>query len=88
MLIDEIKERLANEDIDFLYDGSVQVLENEIFDQTRWSVVHRAVVHRDLEYVAVEYEVGATEYQDDTELNGEAYYVKPEVVSVIKYVRT
>ena len=42
-------------------------LEDEIIDTRRWHVRHRVVLQRGDETVAVEYNVGATEYQDDTE---------------------
>jgi hypothetical protein len=81
-------EALLEDDSDaFLYNKDWTILENEIIDQTRWAIVNRAVITDGNDYVAVEYCTGATEYQDDTELDGTAYEVSPQQVVVTKYVR-
>lgn len=86
-LLEEINGMLEQDSLDFLYLKSYNVLEDEIIDEGRWDLRHRAVITNGAEHVAVEYSVGATEYQDDTEINGEAYEVYPKQVVVLKYVK-
>lgn len=60
---------------------------SEITDHTRWSVVHFAVFKRDDEFVGVEYETAATEYQDDEEFFPEVFAVTPEEKVITVYRR-
>ena len=86
-LIDSIRAMLEEDDDSFLYNKDWTVIENEIIDQTRWAIIKRTVITDGKDYVAVEYSTGATEYQDDTDLEGTAYVVYPKQVVVTKYVK-
>jgi hypothetical protein len=69
---------------DVTYAFRDNLVHTEITDHNRWSVSNRDVFHRDGEYVAVEYETAATEYQDDDEFEVVVYPVIPrEVVAVV-----
>lgn len=73
---------------EFLWaEGFGKVVEDEVLDTTRWAILKRTVFDRDGEFVAVRYSVGATEYQEDTPPEAEAYPVAPVAVTVTKYVR-
>lgn len=86
MFLNEIREALANDDMPEIWKPNVEILEQDTVDESRWTRRVRYIVRKELETIAVEWDEGLTEYQDVDELNGEAYYVKPEVVSVIKWV--
>jgi len=62
----------------------MKVVSDEITDTTRWSVLKTAVFKFGDEYVAADYDVGATEYQDSS---GEVtlYEVEPYEVTEVKY---
>lgn len=51
----------------------------------RWTETHRAVFKRGDEYVALDYEVPATEYQEGSEAESFVYAVEPYEVTVTKY---
>lgn len=87
MFIDDIRKSLRNDQEPNIWEKSVTILEQETVDESRWTRRVRYVVRKELETIAIEWDEGLTEYQDVDELNGEAYYVKPEVVKVIKWVR-
>jgi hypothetical protein len=87
MFINEIREMLAADIQPRVWDWGVEILGQETVDESRWTRRVRYVVRKELEVIAIEWDEGLTEYQDVDELNGEAYYVKPEVVKVTKWVR-
>lgn len=72
----------------------IEVIEDEVEDTTRWSVIH-SVVFKDLEtgkFYSTGYSVGATEYQDESPFEYEPDVVKceevePVEVTVIQYHR-
>lgn len=99
-LLYELKEYCKSADsIDPQCEGVDCVLvEDEIIDNTRWFVVHRAVYHRKTivhrdpiefqdEYVAVEYNEPATEYQEWETGSAVVYEVVPEEVTTIVFRR-
>lgn len=86
-LLEEIQKGLDENDTWWAWNGSVKTLEDEVIDERRWYNVRRQVISRGDELVAVEFCVGSTEMQEDTDLNGEAYVVRPVEVTVTKYVK-
>lgn len=62
-----------------------EVVDEEYLDSGRWSEHHRAVFKRGNEYVAMEYEVPATEMQEGGDFDYEFYVVEPYEVTVTKY---
>lgn len=62
--------------------GTVLV-EDEIVDTSRWSIIHTAVYKRDEEYVGVDYHEPATESQNWEDWGApDVYPVHPEVITV------
>lgn len=62
------------------------LIEDEIWDTTRWSIINRAIVKYEDQFFAITYESPATEYQeggdfDDYQLNE----VEPVEVTKIEY---
>lgn len=86
-LLDEVNEGLRNDEGFWQWRTGFEILEDQIIDERRWHVRRRQVVSKGDELVAVEFNEGATEYQDDTPMGGEAYEVKPVEVTVTKYER-
>lgn len=91
-LLSDIKSYLANEndtadndEIRAFFDA--EEVSNEFQDSGRWTEHWISVFRRGDEYVALSYEVPATEYQEDSEGESEAYEVEPVEVVVIKYVK-
>lgn len=71
----------------FTPDGAevnADVVEYEYTEHTRWSIFTRTVFRRGDEYVAVEEETPATEYQE-VDTPPEIYAVRPAEVTVTKY---
>lgn len=73
---------------------NIELVEDEIEETTRWSVLH-SVVFKDLEtgkFYGTGYSVGATEYQDEAPFEYEpdvvdCEEVEPVEVTVIQYKR-
>lgn len=86
-LLEKIQEGLTSEDTWWCWNGSVKTLEDEIISEHRWYDRRRQVIEGDGQLVAVEFNVGSTEMQEDTELEGEAYVVRPVEVTVVRYER-
>lgn len=83
-------------EVPFGYEGMTwgdgfKILEHRMVDQTRWSIVYEAVFtpENDPQAYRVEWEVGATEYQDMPPWDGEewvtATLVYPHEVTTIVY---
>lgn len=69
-------------------DGNeAKIVEDNIIDSTRWSIVHRVVFVLDGKYYQTKYSRGATEYQDERpfEYDGDLIEVT-EVVPVQKLI--
>lgn len=64
---------------------NVEKLEDEMTGDSRWSIFHRAVFKRGDEYVALDYETPATEYQEGGDFSHEFYVVEPYEVTVTKF---
>lgn len=68
-----------------------KIIEDEVVDTTRWSVIHKIIFQYYDKYYETTYSCGATEYQDESpwEYDDEviAYEVIPKETVVIKYVR-
>jgi hypothetical protein len=87
-LIEEINEYIAKGDMDFLWLSKYEKVEDEIVEEGRWANRRRTVLrNRHGDFVAVEHDEGATEYQDDIEPEAEAYEVYPKQVVKIVYVK-
>ena len=91
-LLEDVREYLAEEEgasasevADVL--DNVSLVSDEFVDSGRWSEHWTGVIARGGEFVAVDYEVPATEYQEGGDFYSEAYEVKPVVVTVTKYER-
>lgn len=87
-LLEDIQEVIDNdpEGREFLWsNGLGEQVDNNIIDQHRWFYIKRVVFQRNDEFVAVEYCEGATELQDDTPSEAEAYAVRPVEVTTIRY---
>lgn len=71
------------------YDGSdedqVEVLEDEIMDHTRWSVVHSLIVRIGDKFYQTSYSRGATESQDERpfEYDDEVEFVQVEQIEKV-----
>ena len=86
--------RFPKQELLDLLDGDetlYQLINDELIDHTRWSVTHE-IVFRDKatdEFFRAYYNVGATEYQDESPWEYEdeviASYVVPVVVHVVRY---
>lgn len=85
MLLEDINNLIERfpDSYEFMNVPNVEELEDNIINTGRWETTWRVVFKRDDEYVAVEYNMGATEYQD-AEPNAVAYEVYP--VQVVKTV--
>lgn len=64
---------------------NIEKVEDEFTGDSRWSTFHRAVFKRGDEYVALDYERPATEYQEGGDFHHEFYLVEPYEVTVTKY---
>jgi hypothetical protein len=67
-------------------------VKDTILETGRWDVLHLAVYKHNDKFYEVAYRVGATEYQEQTELfdepgDVEFFEVEPKQVTVTKYVR-
>lgn len=62
-----------------------EMVSNEFNNSGRWSEHWTAVFKRGDEYVALDYEVPATEMQDGGDFHHEFYEVRPVEVTVTKY---
>lgn len=89
-LLDEFKsyleedEGLGPDDVKYGIPNATQV-SNKYRDSGRWSEHWTAVFKRDDEYVALDYEVPATEMQEGGDFYSEVYAVRPVEVTVTKY---
>lgn len=68
-------------------DVECELVSDEYMGSGRWSEHWTAVFKRDDEYVALDYEVPATEYQEGGDFEHEWYVVRPVEVTVTKYER-
>jgi len=57
----------------------------EMYDKTRWSIVHLLVVEKDGAYYQLFYEEGATEYQEVGEQDFDLTRVYPHKVTTTVY---
>lgn len=87
-LLEDINARIAEDEIhlDIDYDLDAERVHFEISDTTRWAVINEVVLRRGDEYVKVVYLEGATEMQEDTPHEAEAFTVVPKEVTVVEYV--
>lgn len=85
--LDEVREGLESEDTFWRWTKGIDILDDDIIDERRWYSRRRQVIRQGDELVGVEFNEGATEYQEDTELEGEAYEVRHVEVTVTKYER-
>lgn len=67
------------------YISDVEKVDDEYLGSGRWTEHHRAVFKRGEEYVALDYELPATEMQEGSEGESEVYAVEPYEVTVTKY---
>lgn len=67
----------------------VEIVSDEYKSSGRWSEHHTAVFKRGDEYVALDYQVPATEYQEGGDFDWEFYAVTPvkKVVEITEYIR-
>lgn len=71
-------------------DNDVEVVYDKIIDQTRWSVVHEAVFKSEGSFYLTNYNVGATESQDESAYEYDddgvkCTLVEPIEVKIIEY---
>lgn len=76
--------------LDILWGPKENIMENKIYDQSRWSVYHNMVFKFDGKFYQTSYSVGATENQDEGpweyEKEVECVEVAPKEVMVVKYL--
>lgn len=83
---------LTEDDFDLIVWGDNEDFEtvegSEIVDHGRWTLSHEMVVKHTPsgDFYRLDYETGATEYQEDTEPNYRMTKVKPVEVTVTHYV--
>lgn len=65
----------------------VKIVENEMLGSGRWSTHSRAVLQKGNEFVALDYEEPATEYQEGGDFDYEFYVVEPYDIVVTKFRR-
>jgi hypothetical protein len=70
-----------------LLDALEDAVENTIVGHSRWSVQHRAIVNIDGKFYEAEYQVGATESQDESPWQYEKTVECPEVQQVTKTIQ-
>lgn len=86
---EELAEMLC--DGEGLVDGfELKLLKDKIVDKSRWSVLYEAVFSHGDKFYQLNYEKGATEYQDNGLFDGEqtvtCIQVEPKSVTVTKYL--
>lgn len=84
-LIENENESLNAYEVEDIYDVDAEKVSDRFLDSGRWVEYHRAVFKRGDEYVALDYSLPATEYQEGSEGPSEAYAVEPYEVTVTKY---
>lgn len=62
----------------------IEVVKDDVIDNTRWSIIHTMVIKKDNKFYQDEYSVGATESQDESAWE----YTKPNFVEVEPYEKT
>jgi hypothetical protein len=68
-------------------DAGVEVLEDDVVAQTRWSVVHKMIVRIKDKFYETTYKVGATECQDESPWQDNNVIVFNEMEQVEKIVK-
>lgn len=72
------------EDMELAWGGA---LEDNIIDQTRWSIIHEIIFEYDWKFYKTYYSVGATEMQDESPWEFEEEVECTEVHQVEKMVK-
>lgn len=68
-------------------DDSVEIIENEITDTTRWSIINRMIFKFEGKFYETIYSHGATEYQDESPYEYEGDEIEcREVFPVVKTI--